>query len=231
MSKEELYQELREIVALFKRYLERRASPLAGNQDLGSRIKDPKDVLEELRREVEGCRKCGLWRSRTNPVFGAGSERARVVFVGEAPGRDEDLQGQPFVGAAGKLLTRILESIGLRREEVYIANILKCRPPGNRNPSPEEIQACRGWLDRQLEIIKPRIICALGTFAAQTLLGTLEPISRLRGRFHLYRQDRTLAGPNITLIPTFHPAALLRNPNYKRLVWEDMKLLREELKK
>lgn len=250
--KHELYQELREIVTLFRRYVEQ--NPAASRQPPVARglrrefriqrtyLRGSKAALEELYQEVGECRKCGLWRSRTKPVFGAGSERAGLVFVGEAPGRDEDLQGQPFVGAAGKLLTRILESIGLKREEVYITNILKCRPPGNRNPSSEEIQTCRGYLARQLAIIKPRIICALGTFAAQTLLGTSEPISRLRGRFHACPVKDSLGlghldasdgagGQDVKLMPTFHPAALLRNPSYKRLVWEDMKLLGEEYKK
>ena len=140
--------------------------------------------------------------------------------MGEGPGEDEDRQGEPFVGRAGQLLTRIIQSINLTREEVYIANIIKCRPPGNRNPEPDEIKACEPFLGKQLEAIRPRIICALGTFAAQTLLETDEKISRLRGRFFPYRNAR--------LIATFHPSFLLRNPERKREVWEDMKLIREE---
>jgi len=155
-------------------------------------------------------------------VFGSGSPKAKLMFVGEAPGMDEDLQGLPFVGRAGKLLTKIIESIGLKRSDVYIANILKCRPPNNRNPLPTEILACENYLIKQIDIIKPVVICALGKFAAQTLLRRQEAISKLRGRFFEYR--------NAKLIPTFHPAYLLRNPNDKRLVWEDMKKIRRELR-
>jgi DNA polymerase len=143
--------------------------------------------------------------------------------VGEAPGRDEDLQGEPFVGQAGQLLTKIIQAIQLRREEVYIANIIKCRPPENRNPEPDEIAACEPFLIKQLQVIRPRLICALGTFAAQTLLKTEEKISSLRGRFHEYR--------GIPLMPTYHPAFLLRNPNRKREVWEDMKKIKREYAK
>ena len=149
------------------------------------------------------------------------SSEADLVFVGEAPGEEEDLQGKPFVGLAGQLLTRIIESIGLGRDEVYIANVVKCRPPHNRNPKPEEIAACEPYLLQQLEIIKPKLICALGTFAAQTLLKTAQPISILRGRFHWYH--------NIKLMPTFHPAYLLRNPSGKKIVWQDMQLIKKEL--
>jgi DNA polymerase len=146
-----------------------------------------------------------------------------LVFVGEAPGREEDLQGRPFVGQAGALLTRIIEAIDLTREEVYIANIVKCRPPQNRNPQPDEIRTCLPFLRKQLEAIRPKIICALGTFAAQTLLETEERISLLRGKFYAYQGAQ--------LMPTYHPAFLLRNPQCKRAVWEDMKLVREEYKK
>ncbi len=150
--------------------------------------------------------------------------QADLVFVGEAPGADEDAQGRPFVGRAGQLLTKIIEAMGLKREDVYICNILKCRPPGNRNPQPEEIAACEPFLIRQLEAIRPRVICALGTFAAHTLLKSEAPITVLRGRFHTYQ--------GIPLMPTYHPAYLLRNPEAKKLVWEDvqmiMKALREE---
>lgn len=145
------------------------------------------------------------------------------MFVGEAPGKEEDLQGEPFVGKAGQLLTRIIEAMGLHREDVYIANIIKCRPPGNRNPEQDEIKTCQPFLEKQVEIIRPKAICALGTFAAQTLLATTRKISSLRGCFHDYH--------GIPLMPTFHPAYLLRNPNDKRLVWEDMKMIMEELKK
>jgi DNA polymerase len=177
-------------------------------------------LLQNIRQELGECTRCKLHRHRTHIVFGTGNPEARLVFVGEGPGEDEDRQGEPFVGRAGQLLTRIIQSINLTREEVYIANIIKCRPPGNRNPEPDEIKACEPFLIKQLEAIRPRIICALGTFAAQTLLETDEKISRLRGRFLSYRNAR--------LIATFHPAFLLRNPERKRDVWEDMKMIREE---
>lgn len=184
---------------------------------------DKKEALETLKLEILKNECCHLCRTRTNLVFGAGNPDAKLVFVGEAPGREEDIQGFPFVGRAGQLLTRIIESIGLKREHVYISNILKCRPPDNRNPFPTEILACEGYLVRQLEIIKPRVICALGKFAAQTLLKSQTSITQLRGKFCDYHGMR--------LIPTFHPAYLLRNPQDKRLVWEDMKRIKRELKK
>jgi len=176
--------------------------------------------MEDIRTAVENCRACSLHESRTNVVFGAGNEKARLVFVGEAPGADEDRQGQPFVGRAGQKLTQIIEAIGLSRSEVYITNVLKCRPPGNRNPLPEEVRACEPYLVEQLRLIKPKIICALGTFAAQTLLRSDRSISNLRGRFHTYQ--------GIKLMPTYHPAFLLRNPRFKRSVWEDVKRVRAE---
>ncbi len=177
--------------------------------------------LLELERRFSGCLECALSGSRTQVVFGAGNPSARLMFVGEAPGFEEDRQGLPFVGAAGQLLTKIIEAMKLRREDVYIANCLKCRPPQNRNPLPGEIAACQPILRRQLEIIRPRVICALGKFAAQTLLGTTEPITRLRGRFFDYGGAK--------LMPTFHPAYLLRNPADKKLAWEDMKKVMKEL--
>lgn len=178
------------------------------------------ESMEDIRAAVENCRACPLYKTRTNIVFGTGNEKARLVFVGEAPGSDEDKQGQPFVGRAGQKLTQIIEAIGLSRQEVYIANVLKCRPPGNRNPLPDEIKACEPYLIAQLRLIKPRVICALGTFAAQTLLRTTQSISRLRGRFHTYH--------GIKLMPTYHPAYLLRNPKFKRNVWEDVQKVRAE---
>lgn len=177
------------------------------------------EALQELAKEVEKCTRCPLHKTRTQAVLEDGSPEAEVVFVGEAPGREEDLQGKPFVGRAGKLLTKIIESIGFKREEVYITNILKSRPPQNRNPLALEIEACEPYLKRQLEVIQPKVICALGTIAAQTLLKTTTPISRLRGSVHYYE--------GIPLIPTYHPAALLRNPGWKRETWEDMKLLKK----
>ena len=177
-------------------------------------------TLEDVREELGDCRRCKLHSSRTNIVFGTGSPKARLVFVGEGPGRDEDLQGMPFVGLAGQLLTKIIQAIQLSREEVYIANIIKCRPPGNRNPEPDEIRACEPFLIKQLGVIRPKLICALGTFAAQTLLKTEEKISLLRGRFHRYQ--------GIPIMPTYHPAYLLRNPHFKKDVWEDMKKIKGE---
>jgi DNA polymerase len=181
----------------------------------------PEEAMREIQKELENCRRCKLCAGRKNIVFGSGNVRAKLVFVGEGPGRDEDIQGLPFVGRAGQLLTKIIESIGLTRDEVYIANVIKCRPPGNRNPQPEEIACCLPYLMKQLEVIQPKIVCALGKFAAQTLIGTTEPISRLRGRFHDFH--------GIKVMPTFHPAYLLRNPHGKRQVWEDMKEIKREL--
>ena len=178
------------------------------------------ETLESVRRDLGDCRRCDLCRLRKHIVFGAGNPKARLVFVGEGPGRDEDLRGEPFVGAAGELLTRIIQAIKMTRDQVYIGNIVKCRPPGNRNPLPEEIAACRPFLERQLRAIQPEFIVALGKVAAQTLLETDRPISRLRGRFHDYHGMR--------LLPTYHPAYLLRNAAKKRDVWEDMKLLMRE---
>ena len=180
--------------------------------------------LAELRELIGDCRRCGLSASRTNLVFGEGNQQARLVFVGEAPGADEDHQGQPFVGEAGGILTRLVEAMGLQREQVYICNVLKCRPPANRNPHRDEITTCAPFLQQQLQLIKPDVIVALGTFAAQTLLENKEAISRLRGQFHLWH--------GIPLMPTFHPAFLLRNKEQKQHywdVWHDMQLVLQKL--
>lgn len=179
------------------------------------------DTLDTIRDELGQCLRCSLGESRTNLVFGSGSGKARLVFVGEAPGREEDLAGEPFVGEAGRLLTKIIQAMGFEREQVYICNVLKCRPPGNRNPRPEEIGVCEPFLRRQLRVIGPEVIVALGTFSAQSLLQSREPISRLRGRFHDYH--------GIALMPTFHPAYLLRNPAMKRHVWDDMQVVMKRL--
>ena len=178
------------------------------------------ELLLELKAEIgPDCTRCKLHTlGRKQVVFGVGSPTADLMFVGEAPGADEDAQGEPFVGKAGQLLTKIIEAIGLRREEVYIANVIKCRPPGNRNPEPDEVAECEPFLFRQIDAVRPKVIVALGKFAAQCLLKTETPITRLRGREVLYRQA--------VLIPTFHPAYLLRNPSSKREVWEDMKRVR-----
>jgi DNA polymerase len=182
----------------------------------------PADALTAVRVDIGDCTRCKLHRlGRTQIVFGVGNPQAELMFVGEAPGRDEDLQGFPFVGRAGQLLTKIIEAISLKREDVYIANVIKCRPPDNRNPEPDEVESCEPFLFRQIDIVKPKVIVALGKFGAQTLLRTLDPISRLRGRVFEYRGAK--------LIPTFHPAYLLRNPASKREVWEDMKLVRSLL--
>ena len=172
-------------------------------------------TLGDVQKELGDCKRCKLHRTRRTIVFGEGNEKATLMLIGEGPGYDEDVQGRPFVGKAGQLLTKILQSINLPREEVYIANIIKCRPPQNRNPEPEEIQSCYPFLQKQIQAIRPKIICALGTFSAQTLLKTGTKITALRGKLY------DLEG--IKVIPTYHPAFLLRNPERKREVWEDMK--------
>jgi len=177
--------------------------------------------LESVRAAVSNCTLCGLSKTRSNTVFGEGKSDAALMFIGEAPGRDEDIQGRPFVGRAGKLLTDIITAMGLRREDIYIANILKCRPPENRNPLPGEISKCSSYLSAQIRFVRPKVICALGKFASQTLLDTDTPISCLRGKFHDYC--------GVKLMPTYHPAYLLRNPSSKKEVWEDMKAIAKEL--
>ena len=184
---------------------------------------DAASLLASVQTEIgPACTRCKLHTlGRSQVVFGVGTPNARLMFVGEAPGADEDEQGVPFVGRAGQLLTKIIEAIELKREDVYIANVIKCRPPQNRNPEPDEVDTCEPFLFQQIDAIKPSVIVALGKFGAQTLLKTLDPISRLRGRVFDYRGAK--------LVPTFHPAYLLRNPPAKREVWEDMKLVRQLL--
>ena len=185
--------------------------------------KSAAEALAAVRADIGDCTRCKLHGlGRKQIVFGVGNPHAELMFVGEAPGGDEDIQGIPFVGRAGQLLTKIIEAIGLKRDEVYIANVIKCRPPQNRNPEPDEVDTCRPFLFQQIDIIAPKVIVALGKFAAQTLLETADPISRLRGRVYEYRGAK--------LIPTFHPAYLLRTPESKREVWEDMKLVRTLLR-
>jgi DNA polymerase len=179
------------------------------------------ETMEDIREDLGNCKRCGLSAGRSHIVFGEGDVNARLVFVGEGPGYEEDKRGLPFVGAAGQLLSKIIEAMHLTRNEVYICNIIKCRPPGNRNPQPREIEACKPFLERQLRVIRPEFICALGTFAAQTLLRTETPISKLRGEFFDFM--------GIKVLPTYHPAYLLRNPDKKRAVWEDMKKLMQQL--
>ena len=178
--------------------------PLRGKSGIGS-----------LREEVMSCRKCPLHNSKKNYVFGEGNPQAELMFVGEAPGREEDLKGRPFVGAAGELLTKMIGAMGLKRSDVYIANVLKCRPPGNRDPLRSEVDACREYLLRQIDLIQPRVICGLGSHASKTLLDTTSPISSLRGRTHRLG--------SAVFVPTYHPAALLRNPGWKRSAWDDLK--------
>jgi uracil-DNA glycosylase family 4 len=192
------------------------ASPGAMGFDFAEPAVREASTLPELRAALGDCRRCPLARSRTQIVFGVGDPNARLMFVGEGPGQDEDRQGEPFVGRAGKLLTEIIvKGMRLARDDVYIANVVKCRPPRNRNPEPEEVDACEPFLLRQIELIAPEVIVALGKFAAQTLLRTTTPITRLRGTWHDYH--------GIRVMPTFHPAYLLRNPAEKRQVWEDVK--------
>ena len=180
------------------------------------------EALQAIRDDIGDCTRCKLHSlGRKQVVFGVGNPNADLMFVGEAPGADEDIQGEPFVGRAGQLLTKIIEAIGLKREDVYIANVIKCRPPGNRNPEPDEVVQCEQFMFRQVDTIKPRVIVALGKFAAQALLKTNDPITRLRGREYTYR--------DAILMPTYHPAYLLRTPSAKREVWEDMKRVREIL--
>jgi DNA polymerase len=227
--------EVRELLASLRVYLEGLQEsgvdglPLAGAgvapSELRQDARQPapaieeggRESLEEIRAELGDCHRCQLGKTRTNLVFGVGNPRARLVFVGEAPGRDEDLQGEPFVGEAGQLLNRIIVRMGLKREDVYICNVLKCRPPGNRNPELPEIEQCGPFMLRQVKSIAPEAIVALGTFAAQTLLGTKAPISKLRGHFHDYH--------GIPLMPTFHPSFLLHNKKDTGKfwdVWDDM---------
>jgi uracil-DNA glycosylase family 4 len=178
--------------------------------------------LAALAAAAAGCTRCRLSEGRTKVVFGTGNPAAELMFVGEGPGAEEDRQGLPFVGAAGELLNRIIQAIAKTRDEVYIANVVKCRPPGNRDPQPDEVAACRGYLDRQIALVRPRVLVALGRVAAQTLLGNSSPIGRLRGQWFKVQGIPTMV--------TYHPAALLRNPALKRPTWEDMQQVRDFLR-
>jgi uracil-DNA glycosylase family 4 len=200
---------------------ERSASPLAAIR--APEAPDAAAALALIRDDIGDCTRCGLCRQRTHVVFGVGSPTARLMFIGEGPGADEDQKGEPFVGRAGQLLTKIIESMGMDRREVYIANVVKCRPPENRTPLPDEIATCSPFLFQQILAIRPRVIVSLGTPATQTVLGTRDTITRLRGTF------QEIDG--IRVMPTFHPAYLLRNPAAKREVWDDMKKVMAELKK
>jgi uracil-DNA glycosylase len=195
---------------------------IVANTSLFDSSPGKEETLASIRTDIGDCQRCKLAKTRNTIVFGSGNPKAELMFIGEAPGAEEDAQGLPFVGRAGQLLTKIIEAIGMRREDVYIGNIIKCRPPQNRNPESDEIASCEPFLFRQIAAIKPKVICALGTYGAQTLLRTKEPISRLRGYFIDYRGAKLMA--------TFHPAYLLRNPQEKRRVWEDMQKIRDYLR-
>jgi uracil-DNA glycosylase family 4 len=188
----------------------------------GDYLLSPADALRAQEAALQGCRRCKLCEGRRTIVFGSGNPEADLVVIGEGPGADEDAQGKPFVGRAGQLLTRMLESVKLTRDAVYIGNAVKCRPPGNRNPEPDELAACAPFLAAQLGVIQPKVVLALGSVATQALLKTKDPIGKLRGRVHPYG--------SAVLVPTFHPAFLLRNPGpeYKRMAFEDLKLARRE---
>lgn len=188
---------------------------LFGNKTVTKEDWEFSEKLEELNGLICNCQKCALGATRTNFVFGVGNPNADIVLIGEAPGADEDAQGEPFVGRAGQLLNKILDATGFRREDVFICNILKCRPPGNRNPQPDEIEKCRPYLEKQLKLINPKLILLLGRVAAESLLKTKEPLNKLRGKIHDYKGWKVMI--------TFHPAALLRNPNWKRPTWDDMR--------
>ncbi len=202
---------------------------LKGDMPEQQEVSDMKQSLEAIEKTVKSCRKCEIANSRLNAVPGQGNPKARLMFVGEAPGADEDKQGLAFIGRAGKLLTDIIIAMGLTRDEVFIGNILKCRPPGNRDPKLDEIDNCWPYLKHQLEIIQPEIIVALGAHAARTLLDTKEAIGKLRGRFHEYRYSDEVEPAK--LMPTYHPAYLLRNYSYdnRKRVWEDMTKVLKEL--
>jgi len=199
--------------------------PLAAAPDDGAAPERPTGLagLRLAREELGDCQRCKLAKGRTNLVFGVGNPEAHLVFVGEGPGADEDAQGEPFVGKAGQLLNKMIEAMGYRREDVYICNVVKCRPPGNRNPEPDEIEACEPFLKKQLAALRPRVIVTLGKFAAQCLLRDDTPISRLRGNFRTYE--------GVQLMPTFHPAYLLRDPSKKKETWEDLKAVMAALRR
>jgi DNA polymerase len=244
MNKSEIIGELKKAMEFYRElgfsYLPVREDDVAGllsgisrkaRQETRVLRKDERDentrdkggALNLLREEIGDCQRCKLSRGRTNIVFGEGSPQAELMFIGEGPGRDEDMQARPFVGAAGKLLTSLIEKLGMKREEVYIANIIKCRPPNNRDPEEDEISTCRQFIERQIEIIEPKVITVLGRVAGHALLQNKIPISRLRGNFFSYR--------DIPVMPTFHPAYLLRNPKDKWLTWDDMQKVLEKMGK
>jgi len=221
-------KELSEIVKALKNYISMEKESgleeiLLKTFETESKFGDKAQSLSGIEKDVKKCRNCQLCKTRRNIVFGEGSNNASIMFIGEAPGMEEDIQGRPFVGRAGQLLTKIIEAMGLRRQDVYIANSLKCRPPNNRTPTALEISACRNFLLKQIDIIKPKVICCLGKPAASAMLMIDLPIGKVRGKFYDYN--------GIKVMPTFHPAYLLRNPSEKKLVWEDMKKIMGALRK
>ena len=225
--KESMENETVEIVAELRRYLEDLVAFEGGRflvpeeaEEVAEVLVSAAEELEAFRLQICDCTRCSLGNTRQNFVFGSGDPQAGIMFIGEAPGADEDRQGQPFVGASGQLLTKIIEAMGMSREQVFICNVLKCRPPNNRDPQEEEIALCEPYLKRQIEIVRPKVICSLGRVATQALLKSSESMGRLRGRLHHYE--------GIPVIATYHPAALLRNSQWKRPTWEDMKWLRRE---
>jgi len=225
MRVDDRYEKMLEAFALAKNFLKQQVD-LGFDEVYINKKSNPKKLhasaktLTEFYQKIKNCKKCHLHKTRTNFVFGVGDPNSKVMFIGEAPGREEDLQGEPFVGKAGQLLDKILAAINFERDEVYIANILKCRPPENRDPLPDEIEMCEPYLLEQIRIIQPKIICALGRIAAQALLETKQTLGQLRGKIHDF--------DGIKFLVTYHPAALLRYPQYKRATWEDVKLLRRE---
>lgn len=227
-GRESLYQDYLEIIDLFGSYLKRKIKTEKNRgyekQGINRGEENSQVLLENLYHSIKNCKKCSLHKLRNNLVFGAGNPDAELMLIGEAPGREEDLQGKPFVGAAGRLLTEDLGQVGLSRVDVYIANILKCRPPDNRNPQPEEIKGCLSYLERQIEIIKPKLICTMGNFASQLLLKTNQGITHIRGKIQWYKG-------NIPVVPIFHPAACIYKPGWKRDFLEDLKMVRDQLKK
>lgn len=223
----ELYKDYLEIVSLFREYLEENKGMGRGQksqrEEITRKEKNSEELLEGLRRSIQNCQECSLYKSRTHLVFGVGNPEAQLMLIGEAPGRDEDLEGKPFVGAAGRLLTEGLGQVGLSRQEIYIANVLKCRPPGNRNPQPQEIKACFPYLERQIEIIRPKLICTMGNFATQLLLNTTLGITHIRGELQWYKN-------NISIIPIFHPAACIYKPTWEKTFLEDLKMVSDEIR-
>lgn len=225
---EHLHNELHAVLAGLKAYVESRKRSgmeyeyraAAVSASSSSRAGQKEEMLRSIRDDMGECRRCKLHHARRSIVFGRGNPDARLMFIGEAPGADEDLQGEPFVGKAGQLLTRIIKAINLERSQVYITNIIKCRPPGNRDPEEDEMQTCIPFLHRQIDTIQPRIICALGRIAAQALLGTDKGITELRGKFHM--RDAIL------VMPTYHPSYLLRNEDKKKEAWKDMQIVQQE---